>query len=311
MIVPHLALPRLLVGCERLGSVLPLATKKDRAEVTRQLDGALGVGYRGFDLAASYQLGGAERAFGEWLATQGARNDLFLVGKGGHPYPIVKPNRLHPNDVLDDLTASLERLNTPYFDLYLLHRDHPEANLLALAQALDRAVRSGLVKAIGASNWTPNRIAAFNAVADRHKLPRFTVSSPQFSLAVWKRPQFPGCVSLAGDAAALSFYQRTQTPVLAWSPLGRGYFARQANPVYDTPANQERRNRVESMARDKGTEPTTIALAYVLSQPFPTSAVVASSQVDKMRRNWNAARLTLTGAECRWLEAGIREQPIT
>ena len=92
-----LPIPRVVVGTARLGSVLPAPlTRKSTAEVFRTLDALVEAGCSAFDLAASYQLGGTERLVGHWLASRGLRQKLFLVGKGGHPYPGLRPNRLTP-----------------------------------------------------------------------------------------------------------------------------------------------------------------------------------------------------------------------
>ncbi|MGZ5957125.1 MAG: aldo/keto reductase, partial [Myxococcaceae bacterium] len=89
-------IPRILVGTSRLGSVFPdaLARGSVRDAELRLLDALVAEGCTCFDLAASYQLGGTERIFGRWMASRRHRDRLFLVGKGGHPYPGIRPNRL-------------------------------------------------------------------------------------------------------------------------------------------------------------------------------------------------------------------------
>src|SRR5215470_1635458 len=123
-------LPSVVVGTARLGSVFPepLAGRSRRERELRALDALLEAGCTAFDLAASYQLGGTERLFGEWLESRGLRDRVFLVGKGGHPYPGVRPNRLTAAALSDDLDSSLRRLRIERLDLYLLHRDFPGAS---------------------------------------------------------------------------------------------------------------------------------------------------------------------------------------
>src|SRR5262249_57396005 len=64
-------IPPIVAGASRLGSVLPdgLAGRSRRERELRALDALLEAGCSAFDLAASYQLGGTERLFGEWLAS--------------------------------------------------------------------------------------------------------------------------------------------------------------------------------------------------------------------------------------------------
>ena len=141
-------IPRIVAGTARLGFFLPdaLAGRSRREAELRTLDALVEAGCSAFDLAASYQLGGTERLVGHWLASRGLRQKLFLVGKGGHPYPGLRPNRLTPEALSADLDASLRRLRIDRFDLYLLHRDFPGAPLEPIVETLaaaDRAGRSG------------------------------------------------------------------------------------------------------------------------------------------------------------------------
>ena len=129
-----------------------------RAPGSRLLDALLAEGCTGFDLAASYQLGGTERIFGRWMASRRNRDRLFIVGKGGHPYPGIRPNRLTAGALSADLEASLRRLGTDRLDLYLLHRDFPGAPLEPKVETLAAAVRAGKIQGWGVSNWTVPRI---------------------------------------------------------------------------------------------------------------------------------------------------------
>src|SRR5262249_32040641 len=220
-------------------------------------------GCSAFDLAASYQLGGTERLVGHWLASRGLRQKLFLVGKGGHPYPRLRPNRLTPEALSGDLDASLRRLRVDRFDLYLLHRDFPGAPLEPIVETLAAAHRAGKIQAWGVSNWAVARIEAIAPVARQAGLPPMAASSPHFSLVDWVRPPWTGTVSIAGasNREARSFHQRTQLPVLAWSPLGSGFLTsgEDRGGCYGSASNVARRERVRALATERG--PTSAPLA--------------------------------------------------
>jgi len=264
------------------------------------------VGCTAFDLAASYQLGGTERLFGQWMASPGLRERLFLIGKGGHPYPGLRLNRLTRAALSSDLHASLRRLRIQHLDLYLLHRDFPGAPLEPMVQALGEAHRAGKIRHWGVSNWACARIEAIQAAARQEGLPPMAASSPHFSLVDWVRPPWTGSVSIAGPAnrEARAFHARTQLPVLAWSPLGSGFLtSKGSGGCYGSSANDTRRERVRALAREKGWTVAQVALAYLFSQPFPVSAVVAASTAEKMRENLAAAGLRLSPGEVQALEA--------
>ena len=300
-------IPRVVAGAARLGFVLPdrLASRSRREQELRTLDALVEAGCAAFDLAASYQLGGTERLFGQWMASRGLRDQLFLIGKGGHPYPGLRPNRLTPEALSADLDASLRRLRVDRLDLYLLHRDFPGAALGPIARTLAAAHRAGKIGAWGVSNWTVARIEALQAAAREEGLPPMAASSPQFSLVDWVRPPWSGSVSIGGPAGrqARAFHARTRLPVLAWSPLGAGFLtSEEKGGCYASPANLGRRERARALARDRGWTVAQVALAYLFSQPFPVSAVVAASTGTKMRQNVAAAELRLTARELEALE---------
>src|SRR5262249_17312239 len=201
--------------------------------------------------------------------------------------------------------ASLRRLSVERIDLYLLHRDFPGAPLEPLVEMLGAARRAGKIDGWGVSNWAHSRIEAITALATGAGLPPPAASSPHLSLVDWVHPPWSGSVSIAGPAhrEARAFPLRTQLPVLAWSPLGSGFLTSDVHrPSYDSPANGARRERLRALARERGSTPAQLGLAYLFSQPFPVSAVVAASTVEKMRSNLEAAAIRLTAGEVRALE---------
>jgi aryl-alcohol dehydrogenase-like predicted oxidoreductase len=291
-----------------------LLSTGERARAFRYLDAALEAGCPAFDLAASYQLGGTERLFGNWIASRRNRDELFLITKGGHPYPVVQPHRLTPGALRDDLHASLRRLRTERVDLFLLHKDDPDARLEPILESLAKHEREGKFGAWGVSNWSDERIRALDALAPAAGLSRPSASSPHFSLLEWSRPPWKGSTTISGDAnrRARAFYARTQLPVLAWSPLGHGFFSMDGGGslrTYGTAANFARKQRAEELGREQGRSAAQIALAYLLNQPFPVFAIVSASTPEKMRSNLEAGQIRLSEGDARWLESGEGSRP--
>ncbi len=309
-----LGIPPILLGTERIGSAAEQLlrpagwTGGSSRDGLRVLDELFAAGARGFDTAASYQMGGSERLLGEWLKQSGQRDQVFLVSKGGHPYPVVRPNRLGIADLDRDLTDSLRRLGVDTLDLYLLHRDHPNAELERIVAFFAEQGEKGRFRAWGVSNWHHDRILSLNRVAAAAGLPGPLVSSPQFSLAEWSSPPWKGCVSIAGAAErqAREFYARSAMPVLAWSALGRGFFSgsQGQQSAYAHPTNEAKRARVEILAKQRGMDVVSVALAYVASQDFPVHPVVAVSSAEHFSKNLAATRHRLSPDERAFLETG-------
>jgi aryl-alcohol dehydrogenase-like predicted oxidoreductase len=173
--------------------------------------------------------------------------------------------------------------------------------------ALASEARSGRIGVYGASNWTTSRLAKAAAWAVAHGIAPFAASSPNLSLAVPVVPPWPGCIS-AGDRRSLAWYRRTQLPLLAWSPLARGYFSE--GPVadeaamrraFDSPRNRRCRRRAQALASQMGVRPDQVALAWVLDQAFPTAAVIGARAIAELEASVEAATIDLSMERVRYL----------
>ena len=128
----------------------------DAAECERAVVDAIESGYRLIDTAASYQ---NETQVGNALKQSGvARNELFVTTKlwlQGASYEGAKAQ----------FERSLNRLQLDYVDLYLIHQ--PYGDVHGAWRAMEELHRAGKIRAIGVSNFHPDRLAdlmAFNSV---------------------------------------------------------------------------------------------------------------------------------------------------
>jgi predicted dehydrogenase/aryl-alcohol dehydrogenase-like predicted oxidoreductase len=269
------------------------------------LDYFVEIGGTCIDTAYVYGGGGrSERALGEWLRLRGNREEIVLLGKGAHtPYCTVA-------GINSQVMESLERLQTDYFDLWLMHRDNPEVPVGEFVECLNEHRRAGRIRAFGGSNWSPERLEAANEYARAHGLVGFAASSPNLSLAVWNEPQWEGCIS-ASDAASRAWYERTQMPLFSWSSQARGFLTGrfrkedESNPmmvrVWYNDANFARLERAQELGRRKGAALPEIAVAYVLSQPFPAFALIGPQTIEETRTSALGLDVELTPDELRWL----------
>jgi aryl-alcohol dehydrogenase-like predicted oxidoreductase len=203
----------------------------------------------------------------------------------------------------------------------LLHRDDTSQPVEPIMDALNEHLRDGRLHAIGASNWTHERLKAANAYARSNGLMPFVASSPQYSLADSHAEPWPLCLSISGPGGtdARAWYTQTQMPVLAWSPLASGFFSGKfrrdnlhlfgerewdevAIRAYANEANFQRLDRAGALAAEKGTTVAQIALAHVLSQPMNLFAVVGTHSPEKFKANVDASEIQLTQEEMDWLD---------
>jgi len=250
-----------------------------------------------FDTARHYG-DESEAALGAFVERHGLRDRITIVGKGAHP-PACAPEHLAP-----DLERSLELLRADRLDVFLLHRDDPRVPVDEWADALAELLAAGRVAAIGASNWTSERIDAFDVVAARRGLPGFALVSNQLSLAEMVEPVWEGCLR-----ADLAWHERTGRTLLAWSAQARGFFSRrepdeELGRCWLSARNLERRRRTEELAAARGVPPVAVALAWVLARPFPTHAAVGPRDEAELEACLAGARLELDPAEADWLERG-------
>lgn len=257
-----------------------------------------------FDTAYIYQGGKSEPLLGQWVRSRGVREEVVILDKGAHT-PFCDPVNLS-----EQLLVSLERLQTDYVDLYMLHRDNLAIPVGEFVDVLNQHQQAGRIRAFGASNWSIERVEAANAYAQAEGLQGFVAMSNNFSLARMVEPPWDGCIATS-DADARAWFTHTQMPLLPWSSQARGFFAGRAHPddlsdaeltrCWYSPDNFQRLARVEEMARQRGVLPINIALAYVLGQPFPTFPLVGPRTLAETRTLWPALDIHLTPDDLRWL----------
>jgi aryl-alcohol dehydrogenase-like predicted oxidoreductase len=292
-------------------------TEPERFENTcKLLDRFVEAGGTTVDTARVYGRGSSEQAFGEWLKQSGKRNQVVVIGKGAHHNQETMVRRVTPEAIHEDITTSLTEMQLDAMEIYILHKDDPEAAVGPIVEALNLEVRDGRIKAFGGSSWTHQRIAEANAYAEARGLQPFTVSSPNLALAVPNEPMWLGCVSIAGDAEALDWYARTCLPIFAWSSQARGFFSGRYKPdltegatedarnvirTYYSAANWERYRRAEELAKEKGCTLQQVTLAWVLHQPLEVYALIGPATVEELNNSLGALDVTLEADELAWL----------
>jgi aryl-alcohol dehydrogenase-like predicted oxidoreductase len=299
------ALPRIVLGTGHFHRLYRRWRFPREAQVEALLDAAFEAGCSAFDTARVYGDGLSERLFGKWIRSRRIRDQVVVIGKGGHP-DASWTSRMRPEALTEDLNRTLSSLAIEYVDLYLLHRDDPSIGVGPVMETLHTFVQEGKVAAIGASNWSHARIEEANLYAAERGLTPFVVSSPHLSLAEMVAAPWPGCLSITGDdgAEARAWYAATQMPVLAWSPLGGGYLMQsdlQAG-TYACQANVKRRDRLHELAARRGVPAEQLALAHLLHQDMKVIPIVAASTPARIRALLGATDVPLSLEERDWLD---------
>ena len=256
--------------------------------------------------------GSAERALGQCIRRHGDTANVRIITKGGHPaagpdYP--RPDAyLSPELLASDIADSLRWLDVPTIDLYLLHRDDSRVPVGEIIDALNTHIAAGRLRSIGVSNWSTARLAAANDYVRAHNLRGFVVSQPQFNLAHPNAtiPNTEPALRYLTDAD-IAWHTHTGMPVVCYSPTANGYFAsngQRGRDAYENSTTRARLGRATSLAQELKATPNQIALAYLLSQPFPTIPILGTADPAHLTESLAAADIHLTAAQLTWLRDG-------
>lgn len=272
-------------------------------------------GGNAFDSAHCYafwtnNLGDPERLLGKLVRQyESNRSDVVVITKGGHvgmPPGYPRPDKyIAPELLAKDFAESLERLDLPYVDLYLLHRDELTTPAEEHLHALQDFVRKGQIKHIGVSNWLPERIEHANKVAAERGWAPFVINQAFHNLATMTDPTKGDPTTPFVTEAHLPWYRAHKFPMLAFSANANGFFStgksRWGN--YDNPVSLARLGRCRAIAAARGFTPCQVALAFLLQHPFPCFPLFGTGKLDHLAETLAATRLELTPAELASLTA--------
>ena len=259
-------------GCDRI-------TTADAPLTAEFLDTYVSYGGNFLDTARIYGFGDCEAALGAWLVRGDNRKKVFLGTKGGHPdLSDMHKGRLDFGSLEYDIEKSLEALKTDAVDMYYLHRDDRNLDVVVILETLNVFVERGYTKYIGVSNWRQDRIEAANAYATAHGLTPFTADQPQFSLA--KQVVCDDDTLVIMDKPLYEFHKRTDMACVCYSSQAKGYFSKLQNGQPLSPLVsrwfdcEENREILKKLPPDTA---TAAALFYLIEQPFPTYAIIGAS----------------------------------
>jgi aryl-alcohol dehydrogenase-like predicted oxidoreductase len=232
------------------------------------------------------------------MAARGNRDRVVIGTKvGQHPeFP-----GLSAANVAAAADASLKRLGTDYIDLYWAHFDDPDVSLQETAEAFDALVRAGKVRAVGVSNYTGERIREWITIARREGYIVPVAVQPLYNLVrrePYERDIAP--VAAAENLAVLP-YQALASGFLTGKYragadmtggirqyMARGFYSEAGLAVVGV---------LEDVAREHGTTPAAVALAWLLGRPGVAAPVASARTVDQLSSMMAFTRFELTSVQ--------------
>ncbi len=262
----------------------------DHDESIRVIHRALDAGINFVDTADVYSRGESEEIVGK--ALKGRRDSVVLATKVHGAMHDTDPN-MRGNSrrwIVQEVDASLRRLQTDWIDLYQIHRLDPWTDHDETLGALTDLQRAGKIRYLGSSTYPPSAIVEAQWVSERRGLARFVCEQPPYSLLV-----------RGIETEVLPTCERFRMGVIPWSPLGGGWLSgrfrkggdltsRRAERIparYDLslPGNQAKLDAVEQLAllaEQAGLSLIHLALAFVLRHPAVTAAIIGPRTMEQL-----------------------------
>ena len=283
----------------------------DEAQSFAVLDAYVAAGGNFVDTADVYSAwvpgnkgGESETLIGKWLATRGNRSDVVIATKvGAHP----DFKGLSANTIKSGAEESLRRLGTDYIDLYYTHYDDPSVPVEEIITALDELVQAGKVRAIAASNVSPERLQESLDFSDREGLTRYAALQPHYNLV--SRDTYEGGlqeVASRGGLAAVPYYALASGFLTGkYRPGAQVDSARAegAGKHLQTERGVRVLKALDEVAQAHDAEVATVALAWLASRPTVAAPIASARVVEQLPALVAVADLELTDADISKLTA--------
>lgn len=261
------------------------------------LDRFAGIGGDLVDTADSYAAGRSESIIGSWMRSRNTRDRMRVMTKiGRHP----DHHGLAPVDIRAAVDDSLLRLRTDRIDVLFFHGDDPEVPLEESLGEVDALIIAGKVRAIGASDFSPERLIEARVLA-ANGLPRFELLTTRYNLM--ERRPFEGATELVAHAQGLAVlpYFALASGFLGGQVRRRSEVRRDARGERVARHLNRRGHRVlaalDEIAFAHGVLPATIALAWLLAKPTVVAPVASATRPEQVEALIAAASVELHRSE--------------
>ncbi|HTV80662.1 MAG TPA: aldo/keto reductase [Steroidobacteraceae bacterium] len=278
----------------------------DEAASFRMLDEFTGGGFDFIDTADVYSrfipghVGGeSETLIGKWLKARNNRQQVVIATKAGMDMGDGRQG-LSKAYLLRAVEASLRRLQTDYIDLFQSHVDDEKTPLEETLGAYEQLIRSGKVRAIGASNYKAPRLAAALDVSKQRNLPRYESLQPLYNL--YDRAEF--------EKELLPVCTKNNVGVITYFSLASGFLTGKYRSQKDlegssrarivgrylTPRGDAILAALDQVAAAHQSTPAAVSLAWLIARPGVTAAIASATSSSQLQTLFEATRLRLDAA---------------
>lgn len=271
---------------------------------------AFEAGVNFIDTADVYSFGLSETLTGRAVKDLGLPRDELVVATKATGIMNELPNgrgwsRYH---LMNEVEASLKRLQLEHIDLYLLHGNDPLTPLEEVLSTLNDLVRSGKVRFIGLCNFPAWMVMKGLGISELRGFERFSTVQAYYSVA--GRDLEREIVPLLKDQ---------KLGLMVWSPLAGGLLSGKftadgkgpdgaRRTTFDFPVvDKDRAFRcldvMREIAQARDATVPQVALAWLLGRPAVTTVILGAKTVAQLQDNLGAARLKLADEDLARLDA--------
>jgi aryl-alcohol dehydrogenase-like predicted oxidoreductase len=275
----------------------------DEAKSFEILDAFVAAGFDFIDTADMYsrfvpgnQGGESETILGKWMKQRGNRHKIILATKVGLEMGEGMKG-LSRSYLLRAVESSLKRLQTDYIDLYQSHEDDKEVPLEETLGAYAELVQQGKVRAIGASNYSAERLQQALEVSAKHAYPRYESLQPHYNLH--ERKQY--------ETHLEPICKKEGLGVIPYFSLGAGFLTGKYRSEADLGKGarggivkkymDERGMRIlaalDHVALEKNAKVAEVALAWLIARPSITAPIASATNKDQLDSLVRATKLHL------------------
>jgi aryl-alcohol dehydrogenase-like predicted oxidoreductase len=241
--------------------------------------------------------GESETVLGEWLRRRGGAKGIAIATKVGM-LPWGETPNLQGERIAAAAEASLRRLGVERIDLYYAHQDDRETPLAETLVALDRLVREGKVRALGASNHSAERLAEALDLSAREGLARYEVMQPEYHLMT--RDKYEGALQalcVEREIGVLPFYGLA-SGFLTGKYRSEADFGKSVRGSRMSAYLNDRGLRVlaalDAVAAEAGASQAQVALAWIAAQPGIAAPIASATSVEQLEELLGVLTLELT-----------------
>lgn len=275
----------------------------DEATSFKLLDAFVDFGFNFIDTADVYSKfapgnkgGESETIIGKWLKRSGARSKVIIATKVGMEMGPDKKG-LSKAYILRAVEDSLKRLQTDYIDLYQSHTDDPQTPLEETLNAFSELIKQGKVRAIGASNYSAERLSEALHVSRERGYPRYESLQPLYNLC--DRYEYEAKLEPICEAEGLG--------VIPYFSLASGFLTGKYRSENDL-SNRARGRMVKKYLNERGfrilnaldelakrlhSTPARISLAWLIARPSVTAPIASATSLEQLNDLFEATKLKL------------------